>query len=128
MLPATACAVFISYAHADNESQNPKERWLDRFVEFLMPLVRQEDFTLCSDQDTKIGLDWHKHIQAHINGAKAVVLLISPAFLASDYIRVKRPDRIRCEFESEKRERSLDTRAAHFDDRKDQCNDQRFRS
>ncbi|MBV8275067.1 MAG: TIR domain-containing protein, partial [Verrucomicrobia bacterium] len=79
-------AVFISYAHADNESLNPKERWLNRFVDFLKPLVRQEDFTLCSDQDIKIGEDWHQHIQAQINGAKAVVLLISPAFLASDYI------------------------------------------
>ena len=80
-------AVFISYAHADNESRNPKERWLDRFVEFLKPLVRQEDFTLCSDQDIKIGQNWHQHIQAHLNGAKAVVLLISPAFLASDSCR-----------------------------------------
>jgi hypothetical protein len=70
MLPAQARAVFISYAHADNESQNPKERWLDRFVEFLKPLVRQEDFTLCSDQDIKIGQDWHQHIQAHLNGAR----------------------------------------------------------
>jgi TIR domain len=85
MLPANARAVFISYAHADNESRNPKERWLDRFVEFLKPLVRQENFTLCSDQDIKIGENWHEHIQAHLNGAKAVVLLVSPAFLASDY-------------------------------------------
>ena len=86
MLPPNTHAVFISYAHADNESRNTKERWLDRFVEFLKPLVRQEDFTLCSDQDIKIGENWHQHIQAHLNGAKAVVLLISPAFLASDYI------------------------------------------
>jgi len=80
MLPAQTRAVFISYAHVD------KERWLDRFVEFFRPLVRQEDFTLCSDQDIKIGQNWHQHIQAHLNGAKVVVLLISPAFLASDYI------------------------------------------
>jgi TIR domain-containing protein len=86
MLPSNARAVFISYALADNESRNPKERWLNRFIEFLKPLVRQEDFTLCSDQDIKIGQNWHEHIQAHLNGAKAVVLLISPAFLASDYI------------------------------------------
>jgi hypothetical protein len=86
LLSPNSRAVFISYAHADNESPNPKERWLDRFVEFLKPLVRQEDFTLCSDQDIKIGEDWHQQIQAHLSGAKAVVLLISPAFLASDYI------------------------------------------
>ena len=86
MLPPSTRAVFISYAHADNESRNPKERWLDRFVEFLKPLVRQEDFTLCSDQDIKIGQNWHQHIQAHLNGAKVVVLLVSPTFLASDYI------------------------------------------
>jgi hypothetical protein len=78
--------VFISYAHADNESQNLKERWLDRFVEFLRPLVRQEDLTVCSDRDIKIGQNWHQNIQEHLNSAKAVVLLISPAFLASDYI------------------------------------------
>jgi hypothetical protein len=86
MLPTQPRAVFISYAHADNQSSDQQKRWLDRFVEFLKPLVRQEDFTLCSDEDIKIGQDWHQHIQAHLNGAKAVVLLISSAFLASDYI------------------------------------------
>ena len=51
MLPVQTRAVFISYAHTDNESPNRKERWLDRFVEFLQPLVSQENFTLSSDQD-----------------------------------------------------------------------------
>ena len=86
MLPTQCRAVFISYAQADNESPNRKERWLDRFIEFFKPLVRQEDFTLCSDQDIKIGQDWHQNVQVHLSGAKAVVLLISPAFLALDYI------------------------------------------
>jgi hypothetical protein len=86
MLPSQTHAVFISYAHADNQSPDPQKRWLDRFVDFLRPLVRQENLTLCSDQDIKIGQNWHAQIQAHLNGAKAVVLLISPAFLASDYI------------------------------------------
>jgi hypothetical protein len=86
MLPAQTRAVFISYAHADNQSSDPQKRWLNRFIEFLKPLVRPEDFTLCSDRDIKIGQDWHQHIQAHLNAAKAAVLLVSPAFLASDYI------------------------------------------
>jgi len=55
MLPAQTRAVFISYAHADNQNPDPQKRWLDRFIEFLKPLVRQEDFTLCSDQEIKIG-------------------------------------------------------------------------
>jgi TIR domain/WD domain, G-beta repeat len=87
MLPAQSRAVFISYAHADNESQNRKERWLDRFIEFLQPLVNQENFTLCSDQDIKISDQWHGRIQAQLNATKAVVLLVSPAFLSSSYIR-----------------------------------------
>lgn len=59
---------------------------MDHFLEFLKPLDRQGELTICSDQDLKIGDDWHQHIQAHLNGAKAAVLLVSPAFLASDYI------------------------------------------
>jgi internalin A len=86
MLSSNARPVFISYAHTDNQSRNPKERWLNRFIEFLKPLVRQDNFTLCSDRDVNIGQNWHDQIQAHLSGAKAVVLLISPAFLASDYI------------------------------------------
>lgn len=86
MLPDTPRAVFVCYAHADNESVDPKRRWLDRFRTFVKPYVRQDDFTVCSDQDIKIGDNWHEHIQTHLGGAKAAVLLVSPDFLASDYI------------------------------------------
>jgi hypothetical protein len=78
--------IFISYAHADNEDSDPKKCWLKRLLEFLKALVRQEDRTIFSDRDIKIGHNWHQHIQAHLNSAKAAVLLISPAYLASDYI------------------------------------------
>ena len=79
-LPTKARSVFISYAHTDNESEDPKQRWLDRLLKFLKPFVRQEDFTVCSDRDIKIGDDWHEHIQSHLAGAKVAVLVDSPRF------------------------------------------------
>jgi hypothetical protein len=80
-------AVFINYAHADNDDTNPKNRWLDRFLEMVKPLVCQEELTHWSDRDIKTGDDWHARIQAQLQVAQAAVLLVSPAFLASDYIR-----------------------------------------
>lgn len=85
--PNIAKPVFISYAHKDNEGTDPAKRWLDRLKEQLEPLVQQDNITVCSDQDIGLGEDWHGHIQAHLNGARAAVLLVSPAFLASKYIR-----------------------------------------
>jgi hypothetical protein len=49
--------------------------------------VQQDNITVCSDQDIGLGDDWHGDIQAHLNAARAAVLLVSPAFLASKYIR-----------------------------------------
>ena len=83
---SVAPTVFLCYAHADNDSSNPKERWLDRFVEMFAPLVRQNAFSAWSDTQIKIGDDWHARIQGQLKRAKAVVLFVSPAFLASDYI------------------------------------------
>ena len=79
-------AAFICYAHADNQSEDPKQRWLDRLLEFLQPLVRQQRLKTWSDEDIKIGGQWHELIRAQLEVSKAVVLLVSPAFLASDYI------------------------------------------
>ena len=47
--------VFCCYAHSDNESANPKERWLDRFLEILKPLVRQMRLDTWSDREIKMG-------------------------------------------------------------------------
>jgi|SRR5262245_25723200 len=82
-----APAIFISYAHKDNENPDPAKRWLDRLREHLEPLVQQGDIGVYSDQDIELGDDWHDHIQKDLSGAHAAVLLVSPSFLASKYIR-----------------------------------------
>jgi TIR domain-containing protein len=80
--------VFVSYAHTDNESSDPSQRWLDRLIEMLKPLHLNDEVTAWSDRDIKAGDDWRKHIDVVLERyAHAAVLLVSPAFLASDFIR-----------------------------------------
>lgn len=79
--------VFISYAHKDNEDPDSNKRWLDRLREHLAPLVLQDLVDAWSDQDIEMGDDWHSEIQARLALARVAVLLVSPAFLASTYIR-----------------------------------------
>jgi hypothetical protein len=79
--------VFISYAHKDNEDSSPSKRWLDRLLEYLQPLVIQNKVSAWSDTQIETGELWHESIQAQLQNAKVAVLLLSPAFLASRYIR-----------------------------------------
>ena len=79
--------VFISYAHSDNESSEPSKRWLNRLLEYLQPLVFQNRIIAFSDVEIEIGEQWEKSIEAQLRTANATVLLISPAFLSSKYIR-----------------------------------------
>jgi hypothetical protein len=87
MAPTKTAPIFISYAHGDNESPDPAKRWLDRLREQLEPLVRQGQIVVSSDQDIQLGDNWHADIQQQLSGAHAAILLVSPAFLASQYIR-----------------------------------------
>ncbi|HJY84695.1 MAG TPA: toll/interleukin-1 receptor domain-containing protein [Candidatus Binatia bacterium] len=87
MAEAMHAAVFISYAHTDNESPDPSRRWLNRLLEQLEPLRVQGQVHAWSDTDIEMGEDWQERIQASLSQAKAAVLLVSPAFLASTYIR-----------------------------------------
>lgn len=86
-MEATLHSVFICYAHQDNESSDPSKRWLDRLRIHLEPLSQQKLVDAWSDKRIEAGEDWHEKIQTALQTVKAAVLLISPHFLASQYIR-----------------------------------------
>lgn len=79
--------VFISYAHKDNENSDPTKRWLNRLLEYLQPLVIQNRISAWSDTDIEVGDQWERSIETQLSNANVAVLLISPAFLGSKYIR-----------------------------------------
>lgn len=81
--PQPAPLMFVCYAHADNE---PPHRWLDRLLEMIEPLNRRGVVRTWSDHAIDIGERWDAEIQRSLATARAAVLLISPAFLASKYI------------------------------------------
>lgn len=85
--PPASGKVFISYAHADNESPHKSERWLDRLLEHLHSVQLGTNSSVFSDADVGYGEDWHEKIQASLAEAKVAVLLVSSAFLKSKYIR-----------------------------------------
>lgn len=71
--------IFISYSHKD-------KKHFEEFLVHLKPL--EEKGLLYSWHDRKIspGDDWRKEISAALNTSKAAILLISPDFLASNFI------------------------------------------
>jgi hypothetical protein len=72
--------VFISYAHNDR-------RWVDRLVLVLQPLIDYEHIEIWDDHRIEPGASWHDAILNQLAAARVAVLLVSPDFLASTYIR-----------------------------------------
>src|SRR6266567_1338168 len=82
----TAVEVFCSYAHED-------EVWLRKLETHLSLLKRQGQLFLWYDRLISPGADWQQVINAHLETARVILLLVSADFLASDYcygIEVKR--------------------------------------
>ena len=86
-MPDPLPKVFICYASADNRSTNPRERWLDRVQEHLEPFKDDDGIEVFSDNELSYGEGWHERIQLELQQARVVILLVSAAFMASNYVR-----------------------------------------
>ena len=71
--------IFVSYSHADRD-------WLERLQTHLAPHVRGEKLDLWDDTKIAPGADWAAEIDQAISKARVADLLVSPDFLASQFI------------------------------------------
>ena len=71
--------VFISYSHQD-------ERFLNELRTHLKPYLRTGAFRAWSDKQIEAGSEWFDKIKTALSEASVAVMLVSPGFLASDFI------------------------------------------
>jgi hypothetical protein len=71
--------IFVSYSHKDQE-------WLDKLMTHLKPLVRNEKIRVWNDTQIQPGSNWKDEIDKAIMQSRIAILLVSPNFLASDFI------------------------------------------
>ncbi len=70
--------IFISYSHKD-------EDYKDALIEQLSPLRRSGLIDAWEDREIVAGEEWNDAIFANLNKAKVVLLLVSSAFINSNF-------------------------------------------
>jgi hypothetical protein len=74
-----ASLIFISYSHKD-------KKWLQMLQTHLKPLMRGGELLVWDDSRIQPGTNWRGEIKDAISAARLALLLVSPDFLASDFI------------------------------------------
>ena len=73
---------FISYSHHDKP-------WLDKLKTVLNPYVKATGIPIFDDTNIKPGMDSKEALKKALATAKVGILLVTPEFLASDFIATR---------------------------------------
>jgi hypothetical protein len=78
--------IFCSYSHRDEEH-------LDDLRDWLRGLERQGMIEWWHDREISPGWEWEEAIDKSLRSADVILLLVSPAFMASDYVYEQEMDK-----------------------------------
>ena len=74
---------FISYSHKDKDYfKSIKEG-----IEEQINLIQDIEWNIWDDEQIGVGEEWHVAIQSAVDKCQFAILLISPSFFGSDYIK-----------------------------------------
>ena len=73
--------MFISYSHADRD-------WVERLQRMMAPLLRGsgQELRLWDDSQIEPGAKWREAIELALAQTRVALLLVSDAFLASEFV------------------------------------------
>lgn len=80
LTPQVAMNIFVSYSRKDSE-------WVSKIRAHLAPLGKERALVLLSDMDILPGQNWNEQIKKFLEFADIAIVLVSPSYLASDFIR-----------------------------------------
>lgn len=84
--------VFVSYAREDKKWLDPDYRF--NLIPFLIESLRKQNVVFWFDKELRPGDEFRQHIEAEIDQAQIALLIVSQAFLNSEFIEQHEMSRI----------------------------------